>query len=303
MKRSNRVFLLGAVYCALGFAACRGVPAVKEGDLGSGKYLTILNANVRRDAYEVIREKGYEIEVPDPSHPGVKHITQQFDPKLKRDVFVFHLHLSPDNDPTGPAKDRQRNEMKSWEPSPDYLKGVRGEVVIYRWKFKLPADFAPTSRFTHIHQLKAVGGPDNAAPVITLTPRKKTAGELTMQVVYRGPMINGKDSSNIYLTEVSLDDFLDEWVQAEERVYYGEKPEYKIGITRVKDGKSLLQYEYDAAKWTYKDEFLTIRSGNTFVRPKWGIYRSILDNDKPIEGMKDETLSLADIQLEEEKRD
>ena len=54
--------------------------------------------------------------------------------------------------------DRQRMEIKTYDKSPDNLVGVTGETVEYRWKFKLDSGFQPSASFTHLHQLKAVGG-------------------------------------------------------------------------------------------------------------------------------------------------
>ena len=54
--------------------------------------------------------------------------------------------------------DRQRNEIKTYDKSPDNLLGVEGEEVVYKWKFKLDADMQLSSSFTHVHQLKSVGG-------------------------------------------------------------------------------------------------------------------------------------------------
>ena len=66
--------------------------------------------------------------------------------------------------------DRQRIEIKTYESSPANLKGTAGETVNYKWKFKLPKGFKPSPNFTHIHQVKAVGG-DDGDPLFTLTVR------------------------------------------------------------------------------------------------------------------------------------
>ena len=46
------------------------------------------------------------------------------------------MHVTPDNDRCINT-DRQRNEIKSYDKSPDNLLGVEGEEVVYKWKFKL----------------------------------------------------------------------------------------------------------------------------------------------------------------------
>jgi hypothetical protein len=305
-KRNTLRVILCAVFLGPGLCAWASpaaelpAPAAPEAPRKGPVRLT---ADAKRDAYAVIREQGYEVEVPDDIHGGIQHISQQFDPVLGKDVFAFTLHRSPDNDPTGPQRtDRQRNEMKSYDRSPDYLTGTRGEIHSFRWKFKVPAGFIGSAQFTHIHQLKAVGG-DDSAPVITLTCRKKSSGGEFMQLIYRGPEApDGTASKNIYLAEVPLADFTGEWVEAEERVLYDDPPEYSIKVARIRDGAALLEYAYDAANYAFADPFITIRESNTFVRPKWGIYRQITSGNKPIEGLRDETFLFADFEQNEETR-
>ena len=96
------------------------------------------------------------------------HITQQFDSDLGDFAFTFYLHVTPDNDRCA-AFDRQRNEIKTYGPSPDYVKGFYGDRVAFSWNFKLDATFQPSPNFTHIHQIKAGDG-DAAAPILALTP-------------------------------------------------------------------------------------------------------------------------------------
>ncbi len=72
------------------------------------------------------------------------------------------MHVTPDNDRTI-NYDRQRAEIKTYDQSPDSFIGVEGEIITYRWKFKLPVGFRQSSSFTHIHQIKAVGSQRLAA--------------------------------------------------------------------------------------------------------------------------------------------
>gem|GEM_PF-5039235 len=66
------------------------------------------------------------------------------------------------------STDRQRNEIKSYGPSPDNLLGIENERVVYKWKFKLPEGFQSSTSFTHIHQLKSVGGSLASIPMYIL---------------------------------------------------------------------------------------------------------------------------------------
>ena len=62
--------------------------------------------------------------------------------------------------------DRQRGEIKTYDKSPDSLLGIENEIVEYKWKFKLDSGFQSSPKFTHIHQLKAVGGTESSMPLI-----------------------------------------------------------------------------------------------------------------------------------------
>ena len=119
----------------------------------------ILDANGEGDTYELISSKlapNYNpIEVPDCKHTDFgQHIDEIFDNELNQYVFRFHLHTSEDDDRCINF-DRQRNEIKSYDKSPDSLLAVEGEVVEYKWKFKIDQGFQSSPKFTHIHQLKA----------------------------------------------------------------------------------------------------------------------------------------------------
>jgi hypothetical protein len=123
-----------------------------------------LAADGQTDAYALFNAVlgGNATEVPDCNHPEFgPHVTQALDADLGNYVFVFHMHVTPDNDRCVNF-DRQRNEIKTYGPSPDYLKGFYGDTVTFRWRFKLDAGFQPSPNFTHIHQIKAGDGPDVA---------------------------------------------------------------------------------------------------------------------------------------------
>ena len=66
-----------------------------------------------------------------------------------------------------------------------------------------------------------------------------------------------------------------------EVIKIGIQGSYSIAIKRTKDGKELLSYS--------NPNMMTIRANNNFIRPKWGIYRSL----KKPEDLRDETLWFA----------
>jgi hypothetical protein len=106
---------------------------------------TVLEADGPGNTYELINSKfapgGDVVENPECIHPEFgRHIVEVWDVELNRYVFEFYSHVTPDNDRCINF-DRQRIEIKTYDASPDYLKGTYGETITYKWKFKLPAGF------------------------------------------------------------------------------------------------------------------------------------------------------------------
>lgn len=241
----------------------------------------VLSANDQGNAYEQINSvlaPGYiAVEAPDQceSHPGFgPHIIEVWDADLKENVFEFYSHVSPDNDRCINF-DRQRTEIKTFESSPDNLKGTTGETVTYKWKFKLPSGFQPSSSFTHIHQIKAVGG-NEGDPIFTLTPRKGIVNKL--ELIH--------DNKNV-LASVPLSYFENIWVEATEVLKVGISGTYSMTIKEVKTGKTILSFS--------SSNIMTIRPDNNFIRPKWGIYRSINKS----KDLRNEAIRFADFYIKE----
>lgn len=230
--------------------------------------------------------KNGAVEAPDAIHPSFgRHITEVYDDDLKKYVFEFYLHVTntpPDNEPVKGKTDRQRVEIKSFEPSPHNLKGTTGETVQYKWRFKIPAGFKPTKDFTHIHQIKAVDG-DAGNPLFTLTLRKMTNGSNQLEIIY----VKDEATKMIKYQTVNMSLFEGTWVEATETIKVGLKGTYAITITKVSDGTTLMNYS--------NSNIQTIRADNSFIRPKWGMYRSLKD----IANMKDETMRFSDFSIQQ----
>jgi hypothetical protein len=219
-----------------------------------------LTADGHTDAYTLVQNAlGAGPETPDCSHPSFgEHITQTADGTLGKPVFVFNIHVTPDNDRCVNF-DRQRLEIKTDGSSPAYVRGFLNDSVQYRWKFKLPDGFQPSPNFTHIHQIKAGDG-DSGAPIITLTPRAGSPNLL--QIIATDSNGNG---STLFQTD--LTPFVGVWLEAFEQVTYSHAGKYSVVIKTLNGGTTLLSYSNDNIDmW---------RTGTTFCRPKWGIYRSL----------------------------
>lgn len=244
------------------FLGCKKLFWAIENDL-KPKHGVLLRANGPGNTYELIDSVlgGNAEEVPDCSHPAFgRHIAEVYDSTLRRYVFAFYIHVTPDNDRCE-AFDRQRNEIKTYGPSPDSLKGFLGDTLTHAWIFKLDSGFQASPNFTHIHQIKAGDG-DDGSPIITLTPRKGNPDK--MQVIHTG---SGSATSLGTVLQVPLAPFKGTWVRAEEHIIYQTAGSYSLTIHRLSDDSVLLQYSNtNIDMW---------RNGTTFVRPKWGIYRSL----------------------------
>lgn len=243
----------------------------------------LLDADGPGDTYELITSvlaPNYNpIEVPDCDHMIFgEHIDEFFDSELNTNVFRFYIHTTPDNDRCINF-DRQRNEIKTYDKSPDNLLGIENEKVVYKWKFKLEPGFQSSPNFTHLHQLKSVGGSFASMPMYTLTTRKGSPDRLELRYA--------ETDSQTSLARTDLAPFIGSWLAVTETIEYGLNGTYEIEIKRVSDNATLFTYSnYSIINW---------RPGASYVRPKWGIYRSLLN----AQDLRDETVLFANFSIEE----
>lgn len=283
------IILLVAVVLIISFACSKAVNDLTPNISSSVAIKTqgsTLSANQNQNTYTLINSvfggTGDVLETPDCAHPKVgPHITQVFDQDLKKTVFAFHIHVTPDNDRCLPATDRQRNEIKTYDRSPDTLLAKINETMSFSWKFKLDAGFKPSPNFTHLHQLKTINGDDDM-PIITLTARYKASGSV-MELIHNGG--TNKKTSLGYIATIPLSDFLGNWVEVSEKATFAYNGKYEISIKRLSDQKELLKIvSNNIDLW---------RDGSTVCRPKWGIYRSLLSPSF----LRDETVLFNDFNI------
>ena len=234
-------------------------------------------------------------------HIDGTHGDVELDDFLNRHVFRFDIHIDPviDGDRCSSGTvDRQRNEMKSRTNNSTWAKmqGNWDEWQVIEWKFKLPEGFQPTGSFCHIHQLKAQDGPFNGSPVITITPRANSNGtNKRIQIIHS---VDGADTGKGTIVDnIPLSDFEGEWVQVREEIHYTHHGYYACKITRVSDGKRLLDFsDVNIDMW---------RSGSSYIRNKFGLYRSLSGgrlNREPVGQnplLKNESLWISDLQIYE----
>jgi hypothetical protein len=250
------------------------------GSASVGDAQIVLEADGPGNTYELINSvlaPGFDaVENPECIHPEFgRHIAEVWDADLNQYVFEFYSHVTPDNDRCINL-DRQRIEIKTYESSPDDRKGVVGETITYKWKFRIDVGYRPSSSFTHLHQIKPVGG-DDGNPLFTLTPRKGSPNK--MELIHN-------NTTKVAVVDLSL--FEGVWVECVETIYvHPTSGRYTITVKKISDGSTLLSYG--------NASLMTIRADNSFIRPKWGIYRSL---NTPSD-LRDEAVRFAGFSIQE----
>ncbi len=225
------------------------------------------------DTYDLIRDFGGDynpgpIEAPDLypiNHPEVRHVYEDFDATVGNHfVFIIHRDVDIDRDRVE-NDDRQRNEIKTYDKSEEAVLGYENETFIYRWKFRINDSMELSTRFSHFFQLKAVGGPDSH-PILTISGAERS-GEDGIEVRY-SPL---QEDTILQRTDWSM--VTGEWLEAYCRVTFAESGDLRLIVTRMRDDEVIFNIdERGLDLWRGED-------ASHFVRPKWGIYRSILDWD------------------------
>ena len=232
----------------------------------------LFTIHLRSDINSTIRAKDqirksfgkYSIESPelyDRNHQDFEHIQIVKDKELESS-FMFSLRRDIDGDrdkiwPQG--KERQRNEIKGYQRSPEPLKAKIGETHHIKWYLKIDKSFQINKEFCHFFQLKAVGSNNIGDPILTLsavTERGKPQLQLQWWTL--------KDSGRIFLTD--WESCKGKWLVCECISKYSQKGSIHFSV-RSMDGEIKLKKQLNNLE--------TWRDGFEFVRPKWGIYRSL----------------------------
>jgi hypothetical protein len=206
----------------------------------------------------------YSIETPkifNRHNKDFEHIKLVNDSELGN-AFAFALRRDVDGDrdkiwPKG--KERQRNEIKGYQRSPEPMKGKLKEAHHIKWFLKIDKSFQINKEFCHFFQLKAVGSNNIDNPILTLsgvTERGKPQLQLQWWSL--------KESGRIFL--IDWERCKDKWLKCECITKYSKSGSIVFSI-RSMDGEINLKKQLMS--------FETWRDGFEFVRPKWGIYRSL----------------------------
>jgi len=237
------------------------------------------------DAYTLIENAFGEgsIESPDlyvGNHESVVHIIEDTD-TIIGNHFIFLAHRDDDQDKDKGASDRQRNEIKTYDKSPQQTLAFEGETFQYSWKFKVSSELELTSKFSHFFQIKArnesndnTNGNDDQ-PIITLSGAQKNSTGNQLQVRYSAGFDENGNSTgldrNLIETDWSL--ITDEWIEVFVQATFSESGKLDMTLTRLSDNAVIFNIsEQNIDMWRgFSDD--------DFARPKWGIYRSIVETD------------------------
>jgi hypothetical protein len=117
----------------------------------------------------------------------------------------------------------------------------------------------------------------------TLTTRKGTPDRLELRYA--------ETATQITLKQTPLSPMIGTWVEVTEKIEYATTGFYSIEMTNKSTGQQLFYYDNtDAAA-----PKINWRPGGSFVRPKWGIYRSLIND----QDLRDEQVLFSYFSIEE----
>ncbi|MBO1254401.1 hypothetical protein J3L16_01735 [Alteromonas sp. 5E99-2] len=238
-------------------------------------------------AYELIKNFAGKrpIESPDlypENHPEIQHIYEDTDDVVGHHfVFLLHRDIDRDRDKYKRFSDRQRNEIKAYSGSKRRLKGYEGEILTYRWKFKLEPDMSLSKNFSHFFQLKSVDD-GVGTPIFTFSGRH-----------YRGEKWFAFSHAAVKKTTILEKNRWNKvsgvWLEAEVTAVYANKGTLKVTLKRLEDQVILMEYQSDTI-----DMWRGTKASH-FVRPKWGLYRSL--KSKSMLESEEDTIRFADFEV------
>jgi hypothetical protein len=184
-------------------------------------------------------------------HPGRKYIY------VEGDHYRFDIYKN-DRDSTG-GGDRQRTESKGMVTGGTSLKMHNNETWTISYEMFMPSTLHATNHFTHIFQLKTPA--TNGGPWVTVTLNRSGSSER-----FR---LQADSTSNLpIIGTTDLAPLREKWITVELIFKIGPKGTARF-VVRNGTGSSA-PVVVDGTK-----SGLNIPDQGDYVRPKWGIYRSI----------------------------
>ncbi|WP_034213381.1 hypothetical protein [Actinoplanes subtropicus] len=185
------------------------------------------------------------------AHPNRKYVY------VEGDHYRFDIYRD-DRDTTG-GGDRQRTEVRGMVSGGSKLKMHNGETWRITYEMFMPATLHGTSKFTHIFQLKTPA--TNGGPWMTVSLHRSGSKE-TLQ-------LQADSTSGVPVVGATdLSPLREKWITVELT--------FKIGPSGT--GRFLVRNGTGSGAAVVVDKTksgLNIPDQGDYVRPKWGIYRSI----------------------------
>lgn len=183
-------------------------------------------------------------------HPDRKYVYVE-----DNDHYRFNI-WADDRDTTG-GGDRQRTEARGMVHNGAALKMTNGQTWNISYQMYMPATLHGTSAFTHIFQTKVPA--TNAGPFVTLDLTRESATSETL----RARAYANSGSPNIASTPLAP--LRDSWITIRWTLTIGQS-----GTARFVCVDSAGKTVADGTR-----HGVIIPDQGDYVRPKWGIYRSI----------------------------
>jgi len=172
------------------------------------------------------------------------------------DHYRFNI-FADDRDTTG-GGDRQRTEAKGMVQNGTIQKMHNGETWTIAYDMFMPATLHGTSKFTHIFQTKTPA--TNGGPWVTLDLDRNGSTELLRARAFSTPGAPDIATTN-------LAPLRDKWISIQWKLTIGPKGTAAF-IVRNGTGTAPIAAQGSLSHVNIPDQ-------GDYVRPKWGIYRSV----------------------------
>lgn len=186
-------------------------------------------------------------------HPGRTYVLVEDNDHYRVNIWADDL------DSTG-SNDRQRTEVKGMVQNGTANKMLNGQTWQIDYAMYMPSTLHGTSKFTHIFQTKTTD-PD-AGPWCTLDLTRGSGNT---------EMINARAYGNSGSPDIcsgKLAPLRDQWVTVQWKLTIGQKGAATFTLLKGTDANSPV---YMTGHMTN----VVIPANTSYVRPKWGIYRSV----------------------------
>ncbi|TCO58042.1 hypothetical protein [Actinocrispum wychmicini] len=184
-------------------------------------------------------------------HPDRKYVI------VEGDHYRFNI-WADDRDTTG-GGDRQRTESKGMVQNGTTLKMHNGETWKIAYEMFMPSTLHGTSRFTHIFQTKTPS--TNGGPWVTLDLTRSGSKEMLRARAYA-------NSGSPDIAATDLAPLRDKWITIEWTFTPGSKGTAACVIRNGTGSSAPIVAQGKMSNVNIPDQ-------GDYVRPKWGIYRSV----------------------------